>query len=222
MRVLRILLLTWEYPPRIVGELAFAVRDLSEGLRKLGVETIVVTLADSPVALGVEDKGIDDSGIGSLQIIRVGNPVGTHIHILTWVMTLMTEFERVSADVYYRLKGNIDLVDAHEWLCVTAALNLKNSLNLPFVFSIHSTEIQRSRGAKGPLSQAIRSIEAIGLREASRVIVGSQEKKTHLISDYGVPQEKIDIADAFRAEEVFRIYASVARNMKGLDVLRSR
>jgi hypothetical protein len=215
--MLRILLLTWEYPPRIVGEIAFAVRDLSEGLRKLGVETIVVTLAGSSIGLGLEEDSEDSGkgkekgkGKGSLQIIRVGNPVGNHIHILTWDMTLMTEFERVSGDVYYRYHGKIDLVDAHEWLCITAALNLQNSLGLPFVFSIHSTELQRSRGAREPLSQSIRSIEAMGLQEASGVIVRSQEKKTHLITEYGVPPEKIYVIDPFRAEEVLRIYSSIA------------
>lgn len=204
---LRVLLLTWEYPPRIVGDVAFAVRDLSEGLRRLGVETIVITLADSPVGLGVEEKE-------GLKVIRVGNPVGTHVSILTWDMTLMTEFERVSADVYYSLDGRIDLVDAHEWLCVTAALNLKNSLNLPFVFTVHSTEDQRSRGARMPLNQAIRSIEALGLREASKVIVRKHEKGLHLNADYGVPPDRIEVIEALKAEEVLKVYVSAAKGRK--------
>ena len=43
---MKILMLTWEYPPRIVGGIARVVHDLSKRLIKDGHEVTVVTYKD--------------------------------------------------------------------------------------------------------------------------------------------------------------------------------
>ena len=57
---MKILMLTWEYPPRIVGGIARVVHDLSKRLIKDGHEVTVVTYRDNTDVPSYEnDKGVN-------------------------------------------------------------------------------------------------------------------------------------------------------------------
>ena len=62
---MKILMLTWEYPPRVVGGIARVVHDLSHRLIKDGHEVTVVTYKEG----NVEDFE-DDNGV---KVYRVNN-----------------------------------------------------------------------------------------------------------------------------------------------------
>ncbi|MEM2118875.1 MAG: glycogen/starch synthase, partial [Candidatus Bathyarchaeia archaeon] len=136
---MNVLLFSWEYPPRVVGQLANYVRNLAYELAKQKVQVYVVTYHD--YLTGGHD---DTEGVKS---IRVTNPVRTHIGVLTWVLTLNQEVERVASNVYYDLKGQIGLIDAHDWHFIQAAVTLKKAFGIPFVYSVESLEEHRSHGA---------------------------------------------------------------------------
>ena len=55
---MKILMLTWEYPPRIVGGIARVVHDLSKRLIKDGHEVTVVTYKDGDLPEYENDKGV--------------------------------------------------------------------------------------------------------------------------------------------------------------------
>ena len=55
---MKILMLTWEYPPRIVGGIARVVHDLSKRLIKDGHEVTVVTYRDGELPEYENDKGV--------------------------------------------------------------------------------------------------------------------------------------------------------------------
>ena len=57
--VLRVVMLSWEYPPRIVGGISPHVFDLSKELVKLGIEIHVVT-KHTPLAV---DEEVEPSGV---------------------------------------------------------------------------------------------------------------------------------------------------------------
>ncbi|MBS7644000.1 glycosyltransferase [Candidatus Bathyarchaeota archaeon] len=179
---MRAIILTWEYPPRIIGEMANRVKALAEALVERNVEVHVVAFDDWRVGSEVENNVI---------VHRISNPVKTHTSILTWALTLNIEMERVAADIYYNTRGKVDVVHAHDWLCVPAALGLKHALQIPFVLTIHSTEDYRSHGSATPFNLAIKSIEWRGLYEAAKVIVHSQEMMNEVQLRYQVPETKI-------------------------------
>jgi glycogen synthase len=104
----------------------------------------------------------------------------------------MSEFERVFSDIYYNTDGEIDVIDAQEWLCVVAAVALKKAFDIPFVYTIHSLEDHRS-GQKNPFTDAIRSIELLGIYEADRIIVKSSFMKNEVNSIYNKNLRKIDV-----------------------------
>jgi glycosyltransferase involved in cell wall biosynthesis len=182
---MRVIMLSWEYPPRIVGQMANYVKKLAAQLVKNKVEVYVITYHD--FLTGRHD---DSDGV---KTIRVTNPVHTHIGVLTWVLTLNQEVERVSANVYYDVGKQVDLMDVHDWHFIPAAVTLKRGMDIPFTYSIESLEEHRSHGANSPFNMAIKSIEWLGMFEAKRLIVKSEWMRDEVIRLYKVPAEKITI-----------------------------
>jgi len=90
---MREIIFSWEYPPRIVGQLAAYVKMLAVQLVTNHTEPYVVTYGDYLTGEYDEPEGV--------KTFRVTNPVRTHIGVLTWVLTLNQEVERVAADIYY-------------------------------------------------------------------------------------------------------------------------
>ncbi|MEM2987479.1 MAG: glycosyltransferase family 4 protein [Candidatus Bathyarchaeia archaeon] len=181
---MRVVIFSWEYPPRVVGKLADYVKELAVQLAKHGVETYVVTYHDYITGM-FEENGV--------KTYRVTNPVKTHISVLTWVLTLNQEVERVAANIYYGVGGHIDLIDVQDWHFIPAAVTLKKALNIPFAYSVESLEDHRSHGANSPFNMAIKSIEWLGMYEASKVLVKSEWMASEAVRTYKVPEAKIKI-----------------------------
>ncbi|MEM2947552.1 MAG: glycosyltransferase family 4 protein [Candidatus Bathyarchaeia archaeon] len=181
---MRVVIFSWEYPPRVVGKLADYVKELAVQLAKHGVETYVVTYHDYITGM-FEENGV--------KTYRVTNPVKTHISVLTWVLTLNQEVERVAANIYYGVGGHIDLIDVQDWHFIPAAVTLKKALNIPFAYSVESLEDHRSHGANSPFNMAIKSIEWLGMYEASKLLVKSEWMASEAVRAYKVPEAKIKI-----------------------------
>jgi len=203
---MRVIIFSWEYPPRVVGKLADYVRDLALQLAKNKVETFVVTYHDYLTGEFEE---------GGVKIHRVTNPVKTHISVLTWVLTLNQEVERVAANIYYKTGKQISLIDAHDWHFIPAAVTLKKALGIPFVYSVESLEDHRSHGANSPFNMAIKSIEWLGMYEAIAIVVKSDWMAGEVRRIYKVPEAKIKIVNpesGLWPKTVLEVY----ENLKGV------
>ena len=185
MKMMRAVIFSWEFPPRVVGQLAEYVRELSARLIASNVETYVVTYHDYLTGQVEEADGV--------RTTRVTNPVRTHIGVLTWVLTLNQEVERVAANIFYDATKQVDLIDAHDWHFIPAAVTLKKGLNIPFIYSVDSLEEHRAQGANSPFNMAIKSIESLGMYEAEKLIVKSEWMRDEVIRIYKVPLEKIKV-----------------------------
>jgi len=115
--------------------------------------------------------------------------------VLTWVLTLNQEVERVAADTYYDSEKQIDLIDVQDWHFIPAAVTLKKAFNLPFVYSVDSLEEHRSHGANSPFNLSIKSIEWLGTFESHKVVVKSEWMKNEVIRLYNVPANKIVVVE---------------------------
>jgi glycogen(starch) synthase len=200
----RIILFSWEYPPRIIGELAEYVSALATQLVKNKVETHVVTYHDSLTGAVEEANGA--------RVVRVANPVHTHIGVLTWVLTLNEEVERAAANIYYQANKQISLIDVYDWHFIPAAVTLKNAFDVPFVYSVESLEDHRSPAPSSPFSMAIKSIEWLGFYEAAKVNVKSEWMRDEIARIHKVPAEKISVVQPNSpswVKEVLAVYAAV-------------
>jgi glycosyltransferase involved in cell wall biosynthesis len=207
---MRIIIFSWEYPPRVVGKLSEYVKALSTMLASNNVEVNVVTCDGAITGSAKESTGV--------QTVRVANPVRTHIGVLTWVLTLNQEVERAAANLYYESKKQIDLIDAFDWHFIPAAVTLKNGLGIPFVYSVESLEDHRTPAGNTPYNMAIKSIEWLGFYEAQAVSVKTEWMRDEVIRIYKVPKEKISVVPAepnSLIKEVLKIYNAVAGGLTG-------
>ena len=203
------IIFSWEYPPRVVGQLAEYVSSLSTLLVKNKVETYVVTYHEFLNGTVEEANGV--------KVVRVSNPVHTNINSLTWDITLNQEIERVTANIYYQKNRLIDLINVYDWHFIPAAITLKNALNIPFVYSVESLEDQRSPNSNTPYNMSIKSIEWLGFYESEKVSVKSELMRDEIIRLYRVPEEKIEFVSPLNESwitDLLKLYNSVAG---GLD-----
>jgi len=206
---MQVVIFSWEYPPRIVGQLATYVKNLAVHLVKNQTKTCVITYDDYVTGEYDEPEGI--------VTVRVTNPVHTHIGVLTWVLTLNQEVERAAANMYYSTDKQVDIIDAQDWHFIPAAVTLKKGLGIPFIYSVESLEDHRSHGANSPFNMAIKSIEWLGLYEAERVLVKSAWMRDETSRLYKVPLEKVRVVSSRSsklAEEVLENYRTVLGKSK--------
>jgi glycosyltransferase involved in cell wall biosynthesis len=181
---MRTIIFSWEYPPRVIGNISVYVKALSRGLAARKVDVNVVTYDNLPSQT--------QEATGE-KIVKVANPVQTHIGVLTWILTLNQEVERAAANIYYDAANLVDVIDVYDWHFIPAAATLKNGLGIPFVYSVESLEDHRSNFAKDPVNMAIKSIEWLGFYDAGLVSVKSDWMRDEIIRIYKVPKEKIQV-----------------------------
>ena len=181
---MKILMLTWEYPPRIVGGIARVVHDLSKRLIKDGHDVTVITYKEGNVPYFEDDKGV--------KVYRVDNYMINPNNFIDWIMQL--NFAMVAkANEIIALEGKFDVIHAHDWLVAYAAKTLKNSYNMPIVSTIHATEAGRNSGIHDETQRYINDTEWLLTYESTEVIVNSNYMKGEIQRLFGLPFEKINV-----------------------------
>ena len=202
---MRVIIFSWEYPPRVVGKLADYINALSTLLAKNKVETYVVTYNASLTGTVEEASGV--------KVVRVANPVRSHIGVLTWDLTLNQEVERAAASIYYQADKQIDLIDVYDWHFIPAAVTLKNALNIPFIYSVESLEDHRSPNSSTPYNMSIKSIEWLGFYEAKKACVKSEWMRDEIFRIHNVPADKVQVVSPSKDSwitDVLALYKTVA------------
>lgn len=86
--------------------------------------------------------------------------------------------------------GDFDLIHAHDWMSILAAVEAKKESGKPMVYHVHSTEYDRN---PGKMNKRVMEIEKYGLEQADRIIAVSQRTKNMLVENYGISGDKIDV-----------------------------
>ena len=181
---MKILMLTWEYPPRVVGGISRVVYDLSHRLIKDGHEVTVVTYRDGEVPYYEDDKGV--------KVYRVDNYMIQPNNFIDWILQLnFNMVERASQIIAEQ--GKFDVIHAHDWLVANAAKTLKHSFDIPIVATIHATESGRNSGIREPNQKYVNDTEWMLTYEANEVIVNSNYMKSEVQRLFELPFEKINV-----------------------------
>ena len=184
---MKILMLTWEYPPRIVGGIARVVHDLSQRLTKDGHDVTVVTYRDPNIAnLGEFEN---DNGV---KVYRVDNYMITPNNFTDWIMQLNFNLIAKATEII-STQGRFDMIHAHDWLVTYAAKTLKHSFKIPLTATIHATEAGRNSGIHDDVQRYINDTEWLLTYESTEVIVNSNYMKCELQRLFGLPYDKINV-----------------------------
>ncbi len=181
---MKILMLAWEYPPRVVGGLSRVVYDLSHRLIKDGHEVTVITYKDGDLPYEENDKGV--------KVYRIDNYMINPNNFIEWIMQM--NFAMVAkANQIITEQGKFDIIHAHDWLVAYASKALKESFNIPIVATIHATEAGRNSGIHDETQRYINDTEWMLTYESTEVIVNSNYMKNELQRLFGLPFEKINV-----------------------------
>lgn len=202
---MRILMLSWEYPPRVVGGLSQHVYFLSQSLANLGHEIHVVTCSASASAgAGVEaeaDANADANSDlnannahhqGFVQVHRVKTLEIENNDFAKWTMLLnFSMLEQCAKLINAGMK--FDVVHGHDWLVAFCANSLKEIYGLPLVMTIHATEAGRNHGISTDLQRFIHSAESHIVQICDQLIVCSNFMQAQVCELFGVEKGKITI-----------------------------
>jgi glycosyltransferase involved in cell wall biosynthesis len=182
-RNLTVMMLSWEFPPRIIGGISPHMYNLSKSLVKNGVKVYVVT-CDFPGAPSHEVR----NGVEVYRIDSYKNPAPD---FATWVYLMNMNMQKEAAALARSLNGDVDVFHAHDWLVATAGIGLKHVFRKPFFATMHSTEIGRRNGIHTDYERMIHETEAWLTYEAWKVICCSEYMISHVRWAFGLPPDKL-------------------------------
>ncbi|WP_051590889.1 glycosyltransferase family 4 protein [Bacillus sp. UNC438CL73TsuS30] len=182
-RPLNILMLSWEYPPHVVGGLSRHVYGLSVHLAELGHEVHVVSLLRND--LPSYEK------INDVHVHRVKPLNEQDEDFLSWIGGLNLAMAFKVAKLAN--ENSFSIIHAHDWLVGTAAIALKDSLSIPLLATIHATEYGRNNGIYTEMQKFIHSKEQQLVSEADQVIVCSEYMVEEVTSIFDAAAEKLAI-----------------------------
>lgn len=185
--MVRVVMLSWEYPPRIVGGISPHVFELSRKLAERDVEVHVITKA-TPQA---PDEEIEPSGV-HLHRVHLERDPDNFVHEIQ-LLNKATDLRCRQLLEEWRPEGKPTLFHAHDWLSLDAARSLKYEYQLPMLATVHATESGRNNGIHNDLQRYIHEAEYWLTYEAWRVIVCSDFMKSEVNRYFNCPSDKVDV-----------------------------
>ncbi|WP_341526089.1 glycosyltransferase family 4 protein [Nostoc sp. UHCC 0302] len=188
---MKILVLSWEFPPRIVGGIARHVAELYPELVKLGHEIHLITAEFGQASMYEVVEGI--------KVHRV--PVSHSNDFFHWVVNLNQSMGDHGGKLILE-EGPFDLIHAHDWLVGDAAIALKHNFKIPLIATIHATEYGRYNGIYTETQNYINGKENLLAYDAWRIIVCSDYMQREVERALHSHWNKIDVIyNGIRAEK---------------------
>jgi glycosyltransferase involved in cell wall biosynthesis len=176
---MKVLILSWEYPPHIIGGLGKHVYHISKALASKNIDTTVITYTDG--------TSKSEEIIDNVRVLRV-NPYSLRYPDFTsWIhgMNLLM----IEKALKFR---NFDIIHVHDWLTALAGINIKHIMRKPLIATIHSTELGRRRGyLSNDHEKHIHEVEWILTYEAWRIICCSNYMVNEVSNFFQCPLNKI-------------------------------
>ncbi len=187
---MRVLMITWEFPPNMVGGIGKHVAEL--------VPAISQNLLDDPafhldvLTTRAEGGARLEEAAPNVTIHRVDTPPLATNDIFNSVVDGNRRLETYALGLAAR--APYDLIHIHDWLVASAGIALKHLWQVPLVVTIHATERGRHQShVPNQTSASINQMEWEVCFEAWRVIVCSGFMAGELGGYFGVPLDKTSV-----------------------------
>ncbi|MDZ4719597.1 MAG: glycosyltransferase family 4 protein [Roseiflexaceae bacterium] len=183
---MRVLMLSWEYPPHTVGGMGRHVAELSAALARQQIEVHIIT----PLLGGGLPEEQTADGVFVHRI--TAQPMAGYSYV-AFVQQTNSALERYARALCDQL-GSFELIHAHDWLTTSVAVALKHLWRRPLVATIHATERGRQQGnLTSGHSDQINNLEWWLTYEAWRVITCSRFMAEQVHAYFNTPTDKIDV-----------------------------
>ena len=181
---MRVLLISWEYPPIIEGGLARHVRKLSENLVADGVEVHVLSRGGGRLPATEERHGVFVHRLCEPPFPKDVNA------FVRWVQAMNADMHQLGEQLIRDIRP--DVVHSHDWLVAGAASELARAARTPWLVTVHATEYGRHQGWVQTYPQShIHAAERDMVRRADHVITCSRYMRSHVASVFGISPRRI-------------------------------
>ncbi|MCJ7559095.1 glycosyltransferase family 4 protein [Candidatus Bathyarchaeota archaeon] len=198
---MKIAVLVYEYPPKIVGGLGTYAAEITRKFVLMDHDVTVFTMNDDGGTLPTREiwRGIEihrplhidvsDSlpDVIAEDIKKWGR--GLHLFSKLLVYNYLTAAKLIN-ELIKKEGVKYDVVVAHDWLSVMGGITVKKEVGLPLAFHVHSTEKGRTLGNG---SSVVSNIELRGANIADMIVTVSYAMKDELIQ-LGFPRDKIYVS----------------------------
>jgi len=187
---MRVVMLSWEYPPFVIGGIAAHVDGLARAMVLGGHDVVVLSLqrhepGTNPVP--------DDEVVEGVRVLRASTD-------LPWLpegdlVARMASANHQIVALAARLgEWRPDVVHAHDWLVAWAGDTLKTLWDRPLVATIHATERGRHGGhVPTGMPAAINAIEWWLTYQAREVIACSRFMVREVVNGFELPVDKVHL-----------------------------
>jgi glycogen(starch) synthase len=178
-------MLSWEYPPLVVGGIAAHAEGLAVAMVRAGHDVTVLTLhhPDAP----------DDAVVDGVRVVR------SRVD-LPWIPSDDLVAQMASANHHLVRSTAVlgdwtpEVVHAHDWLVAWAGDVLAALHGVPLVATVHATERGRHGGHVPPgLPAVVNSVEWWLTYQARDVIACSEFMVREVISGFELPPDKVHL-----------------------------
>jgi glycogen synthase len=185
---MRVLMISWEYPPFVVGGMGKHVAELVPALAELTHDNFQLDVLTTRSAGGSVVEQFSEN----ITIYRVDIPPIDPNDLFNSVAEgnrVLEDRARKLAQVY-----QYDLIHIHDWLTAHAGVTLKHEWKAPLIVTIHATERGRHySNLPNQMSQQINQLEWQACYEAWQVIICSGYMAGELRGYFDVPPDKMSM-----------------------------
>ncbi|HTQ16512.1 glycosyltransferase family 4 protein [Mycobacterium sp.] len=199
---MKILMVSWEYPPVVIGGLGRHVHHLSTALAAAGHD--VVVLSRRPTGTDPSTHPSSDEVSEGVRVIAAAqdpHEFSFGKDMMAW--TLAMGHAMIRAGVSLKTDGQRhrsvrtwrpDVVHAHDWLVAHPAIALAQFYDVPMVSTIHATEAGRHSGwVSGAISRQVHSLESWLVRESDSLITCSASMRDEITELFGPGLAEINV-----------------------------
>lgn len=181
---MKVLLVSWEYPPVVIGGLGRHVHHLATELATAGHD--VVVLSRQPTATDPHSHPTSDRLAEGVRVIAAAEDPHEFTFgadMMAWALAMGHAMVRAGLGLS---DWRPDIVHAHDWLVAHPAVALAESFDVPLVSTIHATEAGRHSGwVTGPVSRQVHALESWLVRESDSLITCSASMRDEISTLFG-------------------------------------
>ncbi len=219
---MKVLMLSWELPPAIVGGVGMVCAEICRELSKYKDIEIEYAMPYGPMqylpfssncnVIGVQHEEISSKSLKISKIPTLLSCYQTPDEYLDKYSNLfknikegmyktpkqlygeniLQEVELYAHRILQKYKNhNFDVIHAHDWTTMKAAILLKQLTGVKIIYHVHITEYDKTGNSGG--HQEIINLEKYGFDNADSIVAVSNYVKSQLVNKYQVNPNKIQV-----------------------------
>src|SRR4051794_4083756 len=189
---MKVLMVSWEYPPVVIGGLGRHVYQLATALAADGHEVVVLSRRPTGTDPSTHPSTDEDAeGVRVVAAAQDPHEFDFSTDMMAW--TLAMGHSMVRSGLGLKSRGRLsakpwrpDVVHAHDWLVAHPAIALAEHFDVPLVSTIHATEAGRHSGwVAGRISRQVHAVEGWLVRESDSLITCSASMSDEIAELFG-------------------------------------